>query len=176
MNPMPGWLRDVVGAALREEARAEVSLGATRRDDFGPLPPALRGAAPRWAQEHGIQQTYLQLQNWFGNMPVLVDKARRRNGMTVSPLRPDLQYDNPNRRGRPTHVEVDSDPRRMADHIRARDRNTRSVFLLVDPNTGALQSKRVYPARGSGTHYVRNARPGRPLTLTRRDFFTQIDV
>jgi hypothetical protein len=149
---------------------------AVRGDDaFGPLDPVLQGQAPRWAQEHGIQQVFRQLRGWFGAVtPVLIDRQRQSGGMVVGRQRPDAQFPNPDRRGRQTYVEVDTERRRMNAHIRNRARTTRSVFLLVDPITGALQEKHIYPA-GGGPPTIRRARPGRGLTLTRRDVFDDFD-
>lgn len=139
-------------------------------DRFGPMAPDLQGQAPRWSQEHGIQQVFRQLRGWFGpTTPVMIDRQRQSAGVVVGPQRPDAQFSNPDRRGRPTYVEVDTRRGSMNAHIRNRAPGTRSVFLLVDPATGALTEKHVYPVRGRP--YVRRARPGRGLTLTRRDVF-----
>jgi hypothetical protein len=144
-------------------------------DAFGPLDPVLQGQAPRWAQEHGVQQVFRQLRGWFGAVtPVLIDRQRQSGGVVVGRRRPDAQFANPDRRGRQTYVEVDTERRRMNAHIRNRAHGTRSVFLLVDPLTGALQEKHIYPA-GGGAPTIRRARPGRGLTLTRRDVFDDFD-
>lgn len=136
-------------------------------DRFGPIARDLRGHAPRWAQEHGVQQVFRHVRRWFGrSTPVLIDRQRTSDNTR---LRPDAQFNNPARRGRPTHVEVDTDPDRMRAHVDARAPGVRSVFLLVDPATGALVEKHVYPVRGR--EYIRRARPGRGLTLTRRYVF-----
>jgi hypothetical protein len=149
--------------------------GLRARDAFGPMDPVLQGQAPRWAQEHGIQQVFRQLRGWFGAVtPVLIDRQRQSGGMVVGRQRPDAQFPNPDRRGRQTYVEVDTERRRMNAHIRNRARGTRSVFLLVDPLTGALQEKHIYPA-GGGAPTIRRARPSRGLTLTRRDVFDDFD-
>lgn len=162
MDRWTDWNRAVIGEALR---------GA---DAFGPMPVDLHGQAPRWAQEHGIQQVFRQLRGWFGQAtPVLIDRQRQSGGVVVSRRRPDAQFPNPDRLGRQTYVEVDTDPARMRAHIRNRAPGMRSVFLLVDPNTGALIQKQIYPVRGRPV--VRNARPGRGLTLTRRDVFDEFD-
>lgn len=163
MTSQSSWSDAVIGEALR---------GA---DAFGPMPQALQGQAPRWAQEHGVQRVFRQLRGWFGaRTPVLIDRQRGGTGPGRS-LRPDAQFANPDRRGRPTYIEVDTDRRRMQGHINARAPGVRSVFLLVDPASGALVEKRVYPA-GSGTATIRRARPGRGLTLTRRDVFDAFDA
>ena len=145
------------------------------RDAFGPLPGDLQGQSVRWAQEHGIQQVYRQLRRWFGPAtPVQIERQRQSGGIVVGPQRPDLQFPNPVRRGRQTYIEVDTDRRRMQGHINARAPGMRSVFLLVNPLTGALIEKRIYPV--SGQPQIRRARPGRGLTLTRRDVFDAYDA
>jgi hypothetical protein len=163
MERMASWSDAVIGEALRQA------------DAFGPMAPDLQGQAPRWSQEHGVQQVFRQLQGWFGAAtPVLIDRQRQSGGIVVGGQRPDAQFANPDRRGRQTYVEVDTERRRMNAHIRNRAVGTRSVFLLVDPNTGALIEKHIYPA-GGGAPTIRKARGSRGLTLTRRDVFDDFD-
>ena len=163
MDTWAGWHRAVIGEALS---------GA---DAFGPMARDLQGRSARWAQEHGIQQVFRRVRSLFGRAtPVLIDRQRQSGGVVVSTLRPDAQFPNPRRRGRQTYIEVDTDPRRMAAHIAARAPNMRSVFLLVDPNTGALMQKQIFPVHGRPV--IRNAPAGRGLTLTRSDVFDEFDA
>jgi hypothetical protein len=165
---------DMDGLANWSDAFIDEALAGG--DAFGPLPPDLQGQAPRWAQEHGVQQVFRQLRGWFGNAtPVQIDRQRQSGGVVVGRQRPDAQFNNPDRRGRPTYVEVDTERRRMNAHIRNRATGTRSVFLLVDPATGALVEKHIYPA-GGGAPTIRRARGNRGLTLTRRDVFDDFDA
>lgn len=163
MSTRANWNDAVIGEAL------------DNADAFGPMARDLRGQSQRWAQEHGVQRVFRQLRGWFGRRtPVSIDRQRGGVGPGRN-LRPDAQFANPDRRGRPTYIEVDTDRRRMQGHINARAAGVRSVFLLVDPATGALVEKHVYPA-GSNTPTIRRARPGRGLTLTRRDVFDAFDA
>lgn len=135
------------------------------------LPRDLRGLSPNLSHWHAIGQVARQVRNWFPRAQTRVDRDRREAGRPASKRRPDIQFYNPQRR-RSTHIEVDTHARGMRGHIAARDPRRRSVFLRVDPATGALVEKRVFPA-GSNRAQITRARPGQSLQLRREDVFDE---
>lgn len=135
------------------------------------LPRDLRGVSPNLAHWHAIGQVYRQVRGWFPGVRARVDRDRREGGRAASKRRPDIQFVNPQRH-RSTHVEVDTTRGGMRGHIAARDPRRRSVFLRVDPATGALIEKQVFPA-GSNRAQITRGTPSRPLQLRREDVFDE---
>lgn len=163
------WDRAVVADALHMAHRRGSMERAHDLDPFGPMSPVNQNVSSRWAHERATQLLRRRLLGWFPGAQVLVDRRRRQGGVIVSRRRPDGQYDSPQRGNRRVYVEVDTTPGGMRRHIDARDPNVHSVFLRVDPNTGALLEQQVFPVGGQS--YARLARPGGHLQMRQQDFF-----
>lgn len=180
-------LEDALGFEDRLDDTVDGGWDGALRSPVGrllPLPPHMRGRSATAAQWHAIGEVARHAGRWFPGTfdPATparggrVDRARRHRGAIVSPLRPDLQFYNPRRR-RTTHVEVDTSSGRMRRHIAARDPSRRNVFVLVDPATGRLLEKHVFPAGAADRPGLDDPRldsvapRGRSLVLRRDDLF-----
>lgn len=170
MNETGGWgqavfVDELLSAAVFDEADdAAIRL----------LPPALRGASPNLTHWHVVGEVFRNLRGWFPGARVRVDRDRREYGRPAGKRRPDIQFYNPDRR-RATHVEVDTDARSMGAHIAARDLRRRSVFLRIDPSTGVLLEKQVFPA-GAVRPVITRGTVAHPVALGRDDVFDPFDT
>lgn len=153
-----------------------IDAAASRSTRLPRLPSYARGASPNLAHWHVVQQVMRAANRWFGSR-VRVDQDRHHRGRPVAKRRPDLQLYNTRRR-RTTHVEVDTQRRAMEAHMRdhlAQEPNRRGVFLLVDPNTGAVIQRHIIPA-GSGRVLSTYGSAERPVPLRRSDLFDSFDA
>lgn len=123
-----------------------------------------------------IMDTARRIQRWFRHADVHVEQRQRGRG--AAPRRwPDIQFVHPERH-RATHVEIDTTRRGMlahiADHLRLNP-GRRGVFLRIDPRTGALIERAVYPAHSGRTPVIERGTPAAPLVLRREDVFDAFD-
>ena len=131
------------------------------------IPRDITGVSPNithWAQ---VANIYRRIRKWFPEATVRVDKDRREHSRPASKKRPDIQFRHPQRH-RATHIEVDTDSRNMRKHIAERDPRRRSVYVLIDGDTGQVVQKQIFPA-GSDRPIIRHGE------LKRSDVFDEFD-
>lgn len=158
-------------AAVIDDALAGADAGI---DALTQLPRPQRGLSPNLAHWHVIGSLVNDLRRWFPGTPVRVDKGRGA-GQPRPRLRPDANFNNPHRGGAPTHIEVDTQPGQMRQHIRRRNRALRNVFLQVDPASGALLRKLVYPPGAARAQLDRRGTQAAPVRLRPTDVFDEFD-
>ncbi|MDG0852968.1 hypothetical protein [Roseateles puraquae] len=158
-------------AAVIDDALAGTDAGI---DALTQLPRPQRGLSPNLAHWHVIGSLVNDLRRWFPGTQVRVDKSRGA-GQPGARLRPDANFNNPRRGGAPTHIEVDTQPAQMRRHIHARNRALRNVFLQVDPASGALLRKLVYPPGAPRPQLDRRGTQTAPVRLRPTDVFDEFD-
>jgi hypothetical protein len=97
----------------------------------------------------------------------------------IKPGKPDISYWDPGASQR-VNVEIDTEPkvsRRHQRELRAFDRRSRNIFLVIDPRTGAVLEKRISDPRVRRGVVVRSGNlptlaelvSGQPATAIRTD-------
>lgn len=124
-----------------------------------------------------VEDVARQIQRWFPSATIRLESRHRARGRPGQRRWPDIQFVHPTRH-RSTHVEIDTTRAGMNAHIadhRRLNPNRRGVFLHVDPRTGAILERAVFPAGSARAPMLERGTRAAPLVLRRQDFFDDYD-